>query len=222
MRRALHVQASAIAAFVVVLGGCAGSTDSSGAGTSSSTAAVATRSPADSRTCYAPMPGDTDAYQQTPCDDPSAEGYVLEEVHPLGLFAGEDILVCPDSFDFVLDVVASPPVKVTSSQNNTFACIRRLKPPHAADPGQGRAPLTVGDCVYPVDIPSPSPGVTWQPFNEIPCAEAGQHSPSYQVVRMGIEARIECPVPDYVRFQVGPFLPTGDAGDTTDACAKKL
>jgi hypothetical protein len=176
--------------------------------------------PSPATDCFAPIPDHPDTFTPVSCDDPTAEARELERVTATLLLDGKYLPKCSDSYNFALDVDAVPAVRVTSSKNPRFACVRRLNPPHATDPGQGREPIDVGDCVYTVEGITSGP-ITLQSFIEMPCSEAAAHTPGYRVFALG--SAVNCPTDRTdVTFSIGSFGVDDSRKPSVTGCAEKL
>jgi hypothetical protein len=84
-------------------------------------------------------------YSTTDCTDPSAEGRITAK----GMqYSRGDVIArrsiesgCPDDTDFEMHV----PDQFDLGQQ--IWCVRNLRPPHVADPGEGGGRMIAGDCV---------------------------------------------------------------------------
>jgi hypothetical protein len=208
----LPLAVAAVGVLAVVLSGCGDPPRPGEPWPPPTTAGAASPAPSPSRICVAAVSGRPDAYRTAPCDDPAALAYQLARVTAPAK--------CSDEHDFIIDLAVDPPVKASlTSTSNNLACMRRLKPPHARDPGGGGGTIGVGDCVYSAPGPSYGPIATESIF-EVPCAEPGGHT-IYRVFQMD-EYAYRCPSGrTALKFTIAPFLPNS-AAKTWYVCAEAV
>jgi hypothetical protein len=85
------------------------------------------------------------SYGTVVCTDPAAEGRIIAqgaEYSRGDTIAGRPVPSrCPDDTDFEMHVSDA------RNLGSRIWCVRNLKPPHVADPGQGGGRIVAGDCV---------------------------------------------------------------------------
>ncbi|WP_281896823.1 hypothetical protein [Phytohabitans aurantiacus] len=214
-----RVSIAVIAALGASITGC--SSDSSSPSTPSPSPSVSTSTvPLKSQAgwCYARNPKPAGTYRKVECTDPAAEAKVAqinfaEEV----VSGGEYRYDCTiDEIDFFLDLDADPPVEAAfTGKGKQFACMQTTKGPHADEPGGGRTPIVVGDCVHPSQ-PVKNGIMETQYISEIRCAQADVFPPAYRVTAIG--KSIRCPAGTALTFVITPL---GSINGET-ACARKV
>jgi hypothetical protein len=168
--------------------------------------------------CYARNPKPAGTYRKVECSDPAAVATVVQINFAKDTTSGGEYRYdCTvDEIDFFLDLDAQPPTEAAfTGKGRQFACMQATKGPHADEPGGGKTPIVVGDCVHPSE-PVKSGLLETQYVGEIRCAQADVFPPAYKVTAIG--KGIGCPSGTDLTFMITPL------GSTTGvtACAHKL
>lgn len=174
--------------------------------------------------CYARNRKPAGTYRKVECADPAAEAKVMQiNIAEKTTSGGEYEYDCTtalravrNEIDFFLDLDARQPTEEAfTGKGQQFACMQTTKGPRATEPGGGKTPIGVGDCVHPAK-PVKTGLLETQYVGEIRCAQADAFPPAYKVTAIG--KGISCGSAASLTFMITPLGST--SGET--ACATKI